>query len=179
MKTLLVLLGLLALLAPASYSQATLRKGDSFKLVLSGMPAETAQEWMLDYTVGDDGRVKIPYIGDVNANATSINDFCRNIERRLVAEKIFTHPTAVLILQPQSRFVTVGGEVRSPSTVPWTPDMTLSQAIKRVGGVGEWGKLTKIKVTREGKSQIFNLKKADKDPEQNPKLLPGDEIEVL
>ena len=179
MKSLLLLLACLALLAPAGYSQATLRKGDGFKLVLSGMPAETAQEWMLDYTVGDDGHVKIPYIGDINASNLSTNEFCRTVERRLVAEKIFTHPTAVLVLQPQSRFITIGGEVRNPSIVAWSPDMTLSQAIKRAGGVGEWGKLTKIKVTREGKSQIFNLKKADKSPDQNPKLLPGDEIEVL
>lgn len=179
MKTLLLLFALLSLLAPAGYSQATLRKGDGFKLVLSGMPAETAQEWMLDYTVGDDGHVKIPYIGDINANNMSTNEFCRTVERRLVQEKIFTHPTAVIVLQPQSRFVTVGGEVRNPTIVPWSPDMTLSQAIKRAGGVGEWGKLTKIKVTREGKSQVFNLKKSDKDATQNPVLLPGDEVEVL
>ncbi len=31
---------------------------------------------------------------------------------------------------------------------------------------------------RDGKIQTFNLKKADKDPNQNPKLLPGDEVEV-
>lgn len=179
MKYFFLLLALLTLLAPAGYSQAVMKKGDVFELRLSGMPPETASEFFLQYTVGDDGKVKLPYIGEVPAAGLSTTEFGRSIERRLVQEKIFTRPVAVIMLQQQSRFVTVGGEVRAPNTIQWSPDLTLNQAIMRVGGPGEFGNLKKIKVTREGRSQLFNLKKADKDPSQNPKLLPGDTVEVL
>jgi polysaccharide export outer membrane protein len=176
---LLLLLVLLAVAAPAAFSQAVMRRGDVFDLRLSGMPADAAQEFYLQYTVSDEGKVKIPYIGEMQAAGVSTTKLARSIEERLVSEKIFTRPTAVINLQQQSRFVTVGGEVRQPNVVQWSPDLTLSVAIKRVGGPGEWGSLKKIKITREGQSRIFNLKKADKDASQNPRLLPGDEIEVM
>jgi protein involved in polysaccharide export with SLBB domain len=180
MKTLLSsFFAALALLAPAGYGQAVLRAGDVFELRLSGMPIDVASEFAMQYTVSDDGKVGIPYIGDVRAAGLTTTNFAKAVERKLVADKIFTHPTAVINLQPQSRYVTIGGEVRSPQPVPWSTDLTLSVAIKRAGGVGEFGSLKKIKVTREGKSIVFNLTKADKDPNQNPKLLPGDEVEVL
>src|SRR5687768_2515217 len=136
MKFCLLLITVFALLAPAGYSQAVMRKGDVFDLRLSGMPAETATEWMMQYTVDDNGRVKIPYIGEIQVGGASTGDAARAIERRLVAEKIFTQPTAVILLQTQSRFVTVGGEVRAPGVVPWSPDLSLSAVIKRVGGAG-------------------------------------------
>ncbi len=179
MKFYLLVLAGFALLAPAGYAQALIRKGDVFDLRLSGMPAETASEFMFQYAVDDSGRVKIPYIGDVQAGGHSPTDVARTIERRLVAEKIFTQPTALILLQTQSSFVTIGGGVRAPGVVPWSPDLTLSQGLMRVGGLDEWGRDTKIKITREGKSWMVNLRKKDKDANQNPKLLPGDEVEFL
>ena len=178
MKRFLLFLAVLALAAPAAFPQAVMRKGDVFELRLSGMPLDAAQEFFLQYTVGDEGRVKIPYIGEIQAQGITTTQLARTIEKELVAKKIFTRPTAVINLQAQSRFVTIGGEVRAPNTVPWSPELTLSMALKRVGGVSEWGSTKKIKITREGQSRMFNLTKADKDPSQNPKLLPGDEIEV-
>ncbi len=46
MKFCLLLITVFALLAPAGYSQAVIRKGDVFDLRLSGMPAETASEFI-------------------------------------------------------------------------------------------------------------------------------------
>ncbi len=68
--------------------------------------------------------------------------------------------------------------MRQGTAIEWSPDLTLSSAINRAGGFSEYGNQKKIKVTRDGKSQVFNLKRVDKDPNQNPKLLPGDEVEV-
>lgn len=173
----LVFLALCAL-APSSFAQAPLRPSDTFEMQLSGMPAEYAQDFRGQYTVGDDGTVSVPLIGPVKAAGLTSSQLQRAIEKKLVAEKIFTNPTVSLVLPMQSRFVTVGGGVRAPQAVPWSADLTLSSAIKRAGGIGDFGNKSKIRVIRDGKTGIFNLNKSSQDPNQNPKLLPGDEVEV-
>lgn len=166
-------------LAPRASAQAVIRPGDLFEMRFSGMPADVAAELAMVYTVGDDGSVEVPLIGTVRAAGLSTTQFAKSVEAKFVAAKIFTQPTVIVNLQQQSRFVTVGGEVRAPQVVPWSQDLNLSQAIKRAGGPGEFGNIKKIRVLREGKLMgVFNLRAADKDPNQNPKLLPGDEIEV-
>src|SRR4051812_34373933 len=149
MKLLLALL----LLALPAFSQTILRKGDAFDLRIGGVPAEVAAEWSYQYTVGDDGTVKFPYIGSLRAADSTVANFSRALDRRLVQEKIFTNPTAVVALLPQSRFVTVGGEVRSPCTVPWSNGLTLWSAVNRAGGRTEWAK--KVKLIRQGKTQLL------------------------
>ena len=173
----LVILALCAL-AQSGFAQAPLRPNDTFELQLSGMPAEFAQDFRGQYTVGDDGTVGIPLIGAVRAAGLTSSQLARTIEKKLVSEKIFTNPTVLLVLPLQSRFVTVGGGVRAPQAVPWSADLTLSSAIKRAGGTSDFANTSKIRVIREGKVGIFNLRKSGEDPNQNPKLLPGDEVEV-
>lgn len=165
-------------LAPAAFGQAALRPNDTFEMALSGMPVDYSAEFRAQYTVGDDGNIHVPYIGTIRAAGLTSSQLARAIERKLVAEKIFTKPTVMLMLAAQSRFVTVGGGVRAPQAVPWSADLTLSSAIKRAGGIGDFGSDKKVKVVREGKVGVFNLRLSGKDPSQNPKLLPGDEVEV-
>lgn len=179
MKVFLSTLFVLAVCTVSVLAQgATFRPGDTFQLQLSGMPLEYSQEFALQLTIGDDGTISLPHIGVVRAAGQSSQQLARAIEQKLVSEKIFTGPVAVINVQPQSRFVTIGGAVRAPQALPWSPDMTLSNALKRVGGIGDFGSDKKIRVTRDGKTQVFNLRLAGKDPNQNPKLLPGDEVEV-
>jgi protein involved in polysaccharide export with SLBB domain len=120
--------------------------------------------------------VRIPLIGGIRAAGLPTTELARNIERKLVAEKIFTNPTAIINIQP--RYVTVGGAVRNPNAITWSTDLTLSTAITRASGFSDFANRKKIKVTRDGKVAFYNLTKVDKDPSQNPKLLPGDEVEV-
>jgi protein involved in polysaccharide export with SLBB domain len=176
---------LVALVLPTSRAsaQAVLRNGDIFELRLSGMPDEYAREYSLQYTVGDNGEVSLAQLNTpIKAAGLSTTQLERTIEKRLMTEKIFTNPTAVVMLQPSSRFVTVGGAVRAPNSIAWNPDMTLSVAIKRAGGFSDFAKKNAIKISREGKTMIYDQKKYEKDPnrfgDQNPKLLPADEIEV-
>ena len=179
MRLLLLAFLSLALLLPSqSRAQAVIRNGDVFELRLSGMPVDYAAEFALAYTVGDDGNVRIPLIGELKATGISTTQLAKNIESKLKSDKIFTNPTAVISLQPQSRFVTVGGAVRAPQAVPWNNDMTLTNAITRAGDFGDFANKKKVKLTRDGKATFFNVTKADKDPTQNPKLLPADEVTV-
>jgi len=178
MRLLLLLAVSLALLTTRGYSQAALRAGDTFDMRLTGMPQETAADFTGQFTVSDDGNVSVPLIGAVKAAGLSAPQLAQAIDNKLVAGKIFTHPTAIITLQQQSRTVTIGGGVRSPQALPWTSDLTLQTAIMRVGGASDYGNIAKIKLTRGTSKSVFNLKKVDKDPNQNPKLLPGDVVEV-
>jgi polysaccharide export outer membrane protein len=180
LKRLALFLAMLWLASAAhSQAQAVLRSGDIFELHLGGMAAEFSQEFSnTPFTVADNGTVDIPYLGTVTAAGISTTQFAHNVEAKLKSEKIFTNPTVTLAMQPQSRFITIGGGVRAPSTLPWSPDLTLDAAVIRAGGPGDFGDIGKIRITRNGQSSMFNLKKKDKDPNQNPKLLPGDVIEV-
>ncbi len=178
MRFLFLLSVVLAILAPRGFSQAVMRPGDIFEMRLTGMPMEYAQDFSGQYTIGDDGNVSIPLIGAVKAAGLSAPQVGQAIDTRLIAGKIFTHPTAVIALLPQSRTVTVGGAVRAPQALPWAADLKLSSAIMRAGGVGDFGSKKKIKIVRDGKIAYFNLVKADKDPQQDPSLLPGDVVEV-
>jgi polysaccharide export outer membrane protein len=165
------------LLPIGGYAQAVIRKGDVFEIRLSGIPVEYAQEFAFAYTVGDDGEVRIPLIGQMRAAGISFTQLSRNIERKLVSDKIFTNPTCIF-LNSGSRFVTVGGAVRAPQAVPWNSDTTLTNAITRAGDFTEFADRKKVKVMREGQVSYYNTKRIDKDPTQNPKLLPGDEVYV-
>ncbi len=179
MRLLALLLLTLALLAPRGWSQAPLRSGDTFELRLNGVPSAEAQDVYGQYTVADDGMVSLPLlVGAVRASGLTPPQFARAAEKKYVEQKIFTNPTIQINLPTQSRFVTVGGAVRAPQAVPWSADLTLSTAIKRAGGPSDFANMKKVRLTREGKTLVFNLKIADRDPNQNPKLLPGDEVEV-
>jgi protein involved in polysaccharide export with SLBB domain len=157
---------------------AVFRSGDAFELRLSGMPAEDALPFALQFTIGTDGFVNIPLGGLVRAAGLTQSQLESAIEKRLVEKEIFTRPTATINVAPQSRFVTVGGQVRVPQRLPWTADLTLLSAISAVGGPADFAG-GKIKLTRGGKVEIFTKKDLDRRPEKDPRLLPGDQIEQL
>ena len=81
------------------------------------------------------------------------------------------------VASPKSLFVTIHGAVRAPQQIPWTSDLTLLTALKRAGGIGGFAS-TRVKVTRNGQNTWYNFKKLRKDPDWDPKLLPGDDVEV-
>ncbi|MGV3533585.1 MAG: polysaccharide biosynthesis/export family protein [Chthoniobacteraceae bacterium] len=163
---------------PSSNQSAVLRVNDSFEMQLGGVPPEYAVEFRLQYTVGDDGNVQVPLIGSMRAAGLSISRFSDSVAEKLRNDKIFKFPTVAVNLVPQSRFVTVGGAVRAPQAVPWSQDLTLSAAIMRAGGPTEFGNMKRVRVSRNGQVAVFNVREAEKDPNQNPKLLPSDEVVV-
>jgi polysaccharide export outer membrane protein len=172
----LLALALIALATPTAFAQGKLRPGDVLDLRVTGVASEFAQEVSMAYTVLDDGTVRFPYIGELKAAGSTIGEFSRAVEHQFVARKIFTNPTVIITLPASSRTVTVGGEVKNPGAIPWSPDLTLSEAVDRAGG-GVLDEVGKVKVIHEGKTSIFNLKRV-KDSTQNPKLSPGDEVKV-
>lgn len=160
-----------------SGSNAVMRVGDAFELRMTGMPAEDAQMYSLIFTIGGDGMVNIPLGGQIRAAGLSQSQLEKAIERRLIDEKIFTNPTATINVPNQARFVTVGGNVRAPNRQPWSSDLTLLVAIAAAGGGNEWAG-DKIDLIRGGQIQTFSLKRLNKSPADDPRLLPGDRLDL-
>ena len=158
---------------------ATLRPGDLFTMRLSGMPAEFAGEFSVEYTVGTDGNVNIPLVGDVRAEGYAPGQLEKAIQQRLVAGKIFTNPTIIISVQAVARIVTVGGGVRQPQQRQWFPDLTLKSAIQSAGSLNEFASGKGIRIIRDGKVfGTYDYKKISRDPSTDPKLLPGDQVDV-
>lgn len=164
---------------PALDQTALLRPNDLFDLRMSGMPPEDAAQFSgAPYNVGSDGSVSIPLIGKVQAAGLSPSQLERMIEKRLVDEKIFRWPNATVNVVTSVRFVTVGGAVRMPQRMSWSADLTLLSALSAAGGAGDFGG-DKVSLVRGGKATFYSIKKLKKDPSQDPKLLPGDQLELL
>lgn len=157
---------------------AAFRAGEAFELRLSGMPVEDAAQFSQQFTIGGDGFINIPLAGQIRAAGLTQSQLERAIERKLVDERIFTRPTATIIVAPSARFITIGGQVRAPQRMAWTADLTLNSALVSAGGAGDFAG-DKVKLTRGGKVTIFSRKRLAKTPEEDPKLLPGDMIEQL
>jgi len=155
-----------------------LRPGDSFEMTISGLPKEVAEP-PKQYTVGADGFVNITHAGLLKAAGLSLSQLEQAIQRKLIDEKIFRAPTVTINAGGAAvRFVTVGGQVRNPNRFQWSADLTLLAAVSGAGGVGEFGG-DKVTLTRGGQSTLYRIKQLKKKPADDPRLLPGDLLEVL
>ena len=173
----LLLLFLLAGATPL-FAQATLRPGDTIEIRLSGVPADEIQQFSAPYTLDDQGMLNLPYIGALKAGGLMQNVVQENVERKLISDGIYTHPTITVIVQPSSRFVNVGGAVRSPGRIAFTPDLTIMSAINAAGGFNDFADQRKVRWVHEGRVAMVDVRKLRKDPTLDSKIFPGDQIEV-
>lgn len=160
-------------------SSVVLRPNDIIELRLGGMPPDDAQQFNgTAYTVGGDGNINVPYAGSLQAAGRTPSELERAIERSLIDKKIFRFPVATINVANSVRFVVIGGNVRAPSRMPWSADLTLMSAIAAAGGTGDFAG-DKINLIRGGKITLYSFKKLKKDPSQDPRLMPSDQVDVL
>ncbi len=81
-------------------------------------------------------------------------------------------------MQPQTRFVNVGGAVRAPNRIPFTEDMTLLTAINAAGGFNDFADQKRVRLLRGSQAKVYDVRQFRRDPGLDPKLQPGDKIEV-
>lgn len=163
----------------AGQGTATLRAGDSFEMRLSGMEAPYGDEFARPYLVDSDGTVNFPYIKEVRADGYTPGQLERIVQQKLIAARIFSNPTVNITMQTTARVVAVTGGVRSPQRLPWTPNLTLRTAVNLCGGIGDFGNGKGVRHIRDGKlNGVYDLKKLQKDLSLDPKLLPGDQVDV-
>ena len=161
-------------------TSSVLRSGDTFEMRLTGMdPSVISDIASLAYTVGPDGTVNIPLIGKMKASGLNPTQLEDAIQARFIADKIFTKPTVIINLHQGERSVSMNGGVRQPGRQLWTADLTLGSAIGNAGGISDFGKEKGIRVIRDGRVLgTYNYKDIKKDPANDVKLMPGDQVTV-
>lgn len=163
----------------APSENSTFRAGDSFEMSIGAVPIEGDPAGFHNvYTIGADGFVNVPYAGLVRAEGLTQSQLEKALQTKLIEEKIFRWPTITINVPERARLITVGGMVRAPQRIFWSADMTLMSAINAAGGPADFAG-DKIRLTRNKKLSIFGRKKLLKFPDQDPKLMPGDQIELL
>ena len=178
MKTSVLVALLSAALAPAVFAGAVLRAGDPVEMRISGVPADEQTQVNNVYTVDSNGMVNMPYINKVRAEGLTPAQLASAIENGYKSAGIFTNPTITIVMQPQARFVNVGGAVRAPARVPFTEDMTLLAAISAAGGFNDFADQKRVRLLRGNEAKVYDVRQFRKDPGLDPKLQPGDKIEV-
>ena len=160
------------------FADAQLRPGDSFDLRIGGVPADEISTVNGAYTIDGDGYLNMPYIGKVAVGGMTTGQATSTIERIYRSKDIYTNPTITLTIAATGRFVNVGGAVKSPQRVPYTPDMTVLSAINAAGDFHEFANQSKVLLLRDGKTTTVNCKEIRRNPSLDPGVRQGDQIQV-
>lgn len=157
---------------PAATSSAQLRSGDSLTVALQGVPDPSVNSVQVD----DQGKISLPYIGTLTASGMNTGELAQHIRETYIAKKFYN--TVDVSVSVTERYVYVGGEVVRPGRIIWTPDLTVAKAIQAAGGFTLYAKETRVNLVREQQSYDLDVKLAQRNPAQDPRLTPGDSIQV-
>jgi polysaccharide export outer membrane protein len=157
---------------PAAASTAQLRPGDSLNVALQGVPDATT----LTVQIDEQGSIVLPFIGAVQAAGTSTGEVAQRIRDTYLAKKIYT--SVDVSVSVTERYIYVGGEVQRPGRIVWTPDLTVAKAIQSAGGFTLYAKETAVSLIREKNAYPVDVKLAQRNPAQDPRLMPGDSLQV-
>src|SRR6266513_775339 len=126
---------------PGPYTPVRLSPGDVLKLSF-------AEESDLDQTqkIRRDGKISLPYLGEVTAAGRRIVDLQRELTSRY--DKYLDNPEVLVTLENGSATVIISGFVTYPGKITFDRPTTVYQAIMQAGGVSDYGSLSNIHLTR-------------------------------
>jgi protein involved in polysaccharide export with SLBB domain len=136
--------------------------------------------------VNDNGELEVPYIGLVQAAGKSCKELAYTVKAALEREYYF-HATVIIavdhISEKSRGRVYVYGSVKGqgPQEIPADESYTVSKAIIRAGGFGDFANKRKVKLTRKGgQDYIVDLKRVIEEghTEEDVVLQPDDQIYV-
>jgi polysaccharide export outer membrane protein len=136
--------------------------------------------------VNDNGELEVPYIGLVPAKGHTCRELAYIIKGALEKEYYY-HATVILAVERVSEKsrgrVYIYGSVKGqgPQEIPADESYTVSKAIIRAGGFGDFANKRKVKVTRKnGRDFTVDLKRVIEEgrTEEDIVLQPDDQIYV-
>ncbi len=173
-----LLIATLGFLNPVNAQDAALRPGDTIEVRLGGVPTNDVSQITGSYVIDNQGFVNLAYINKISIGGKTAGQAADIIEGSYKNAQIFTNPTITISTQAGGRFVNVGGEVKSPSRIPFTPDLTLMSAINAAGGMSEFANRKKVRLIRGKEVMVVDTKKILSDPSLDLPVKPGDQIFV-
>lgn len=157
---------------PDSRSVAALRPGDTLIVAVQGVPDPSNNSVQID----ERGLITLPYIGTVEAAGVSTAELSQRIRETYLGKKIYM--SVDVSVSVTERYVYVGGEVVRPGRIVWTPDLTVAKAVQAAGGFTLYAKEERVSLVRDQSAYPINVPLAQKNPAEDPSLLPGDAIQV-
>ena len=136
--------------------------------------------------VNDSGELEVPYVGLVQAAGKSCKELAYTIKAALEREYYY-HATVIIavdhISEKSRGKVYVYGSVKGqgPQEIPADESYTVSKAIIRAGGFGDFADKKKIKLTRKnGETVTVNLKRVIEEgrTDEDVVVRPDDQIYV-
>ena len=126
---------------PGPKTAVRLSPGDVIKLSF-------AEESDLDETqkVRRDGKISLPYLGEVTAAGRRVIDLQHELTRRY--DGYLDNPEVLVTLENGSATVVVSGFATYPGKITFDRPTTVYQAIMQAGGVSDYGSLSNIHLTR-------------------------------
>ena len=151
-----------------------MRPGDKITVRLSGVPDEGYIQEIQIPTAGD---IMVPLLNQpFHAVGRTAGDLAEEISEAYRTQRIYTNPNVTVI--PEERFVNVGGEVRAPARVLYTPDLTLLSAINSCGGFTDYARRNSVRILRGQQVLYIDAMMAARTPGADPPLYPGDQIYI-
>lgn len=157
---------------PVSASTTQLRPGDSLNIAVQGVPDATTHAIQID----EQGLISLPFIGAVQAAGATTAELSQRIRETYVTKKIYR--AVDVSVSVTERYIYVGGEVQRPGRIVWTPDLTAAKAIQSAGGFTLYAKETAVSLIREKNAYPIDVKLAQRNPGEDPRLVPGDSLQV-
>jgi polysaccharide export outer membrane protein len=136
--------------------------------------------------INDNGELEVPYIGLVPATGRSCKELAYSVKAALEREYYY-HATVIIAVDHVSEKsrgkVYVYGSVKGqgPQEIPADESYTVSKAVIRAGGFGDFANKRKVKVTRKGGHDfVVDLKRVIEEghTEEDMVLQPDDQIYV-
>jgi protein involved in polysaccharide export with SLBB domain len=136
--------------------------------------------------VNDNGELEVPYIGLVPASGKSCKELAYNVKAALEREYYY-HATVIIAVDRVSEKsrgkIYVYGQVKGqgPQEIPADETYTVSKAIIRAGGFGDFANKRKVRLTRKGgQDLVVDLKRIIEEghSDEDVVLQPDDQIYV-
>ena len=133
---------------PPPSERGFLGTGDIFSLEIVG-----EKDLPKDYQVAADGTVDFPYIHAVHVAGLEAQELARLVRQRLIHAKVLSDPSVIVqVKEFHSRKVTLLGQVARSGSYPFTPGMTLIQAVSMAGGLTSIANSDRVNITRKADS---------------------------
>lgn len=136
--------------------------------------------------VNDNGELEVPYIGLVPAAGRTCKELAHAVKAALEREYYY-HATVIIAVDHVSEKsrgkVYVYGQVKAqgPQEIPADETYTVSKAIIRAGGFGDFANKRKVRLTRkDGKNLVVDLKRVIEEghSDEDVVLQPDDQVHV-
>jgi len=163
---------------PAPMVRATsdlIRVGDKITIQLAGVPDGG---WIHEFQIPPSGDITVPLLSQsFHAAGHSTAELAADITAAYKSQQIYTNPVVTVL--EEDRYINVGGDVRSPSRIVYTPDATVMSTINSCGGFDEYANRRAVRLIRNGQPvQVVDCVKASQSAGDDPAVLPGDQIYV-